>query len=133
MKFQKNIPFTVNHAVLDQSYSFDTAPPCRCNTNHLCLVHQNSGSPDPNLKSFPISRRLERREIKDTPDYKILLAQAKNNDIILEDAIPINQTRYNLLQLICFYQDMEAIHLKDILSTDLITHQIQPRERYFLP
>ena len=74
MKPQKNIPFTVNHAALDQSYSFDTAPPCRCNTDYLCLVHQNSTSFEPNPKSFPISQCLKRWEIKDTPDYETLLA-----------------------------------------------------------
>ena len=51
-------------------------------------MHQNSASSEPNPESFPTSRRLERRKIKDTPDYKTLLAWAKDKGITLGDAIP---------------------------------------------
>lgn len=71
-------------------------------------MHQNSASPDPNLKSFPISRRLERWEIKDTPDYETLLAWVKDKGITLGDFIPTDQARYDLLQWIWVYQDVGA-------------------------
>lgn len=87
----------VNHAGLDQFYSFDTTPLYRCNTNYLCLVHQNSASFESNLESFLISQRLKKREIKDTPDYETLLAWGKDKDITLGNAIPTDQARYNLL------------------------------------
>ena len=93
----------VNHAVLDQSYSFDITPLCRCNTDYLYLIHQNSASSEQDPGSFPISRRLERRKIKDTPDYETLLASAIDKGITLRDAIPTNQVRYDLLQLIWVY------------------------------
>ena len=87
----------VKHVALDQSYSFDIAPPCQCNTNYLCPVHQNSASSEPYLKSFFTSRRLKRREIKDIPDYETLLAWAKDKGITLGDAISTDQARYDLL------------------------------------
>ena len=100
MKPQKNISFIVNHTDLDQFYGFDIAPSYRCNTNYFCLVHQNSASFEPNPESFPTSQRLERQKIKDTPDYETLLALAKDKGITLGDAIPTDQARYDLLQLI---------------------------------
>ena len=119
------MPFTVNHVVMDQSYSFDINPLYQCNTNYFCLIHQNSAGSVPNPKDFSISQRLERWEIKDKPDYKTLLALAKDKSITLGDPIPTDQVRYDLLQLIWVYQDVRAIHLKDILSTDHIIHWIQ--------
>ncbi len=37
------------------------------------LIHQHFVDSDCILKSFPTARRLEKREIKGTPDYEILL------------------------------------------------------------
>ena len=55
MKLRKNIPFTVNHAVLDQFYSFDTALSSRCNTDFFCLMGQNSASSKSNTETFSTS------------------------------------------------------------------------------
>lgn len=62
------------------------------------------------------------------PIYKVLFAQAKKKEIILENAIPTDKARYNLLQLLYIYQDVRVAQLKDILPTNLITHQIQLQE-----
>lgn len=37
------------------------------------------------------------------PDYKALLAGAKEKKIILEEVIPTNKARYDLLQLLWIY------------------------------
>lgn len=58
-----------------------------------------------------------------------MLVWVKYKDIILEDAIFIHQIRYDLLQLIWVYQNVGAMHLKDIPPTNLITHRIQPHEK----
>ena len=71
---------------------------------------------------------MERREIKSTPDYKTLLAWAKEKGVTLGDAIPIDKAKHDLLRLLWVYQDVEATQLKDIPPTDLITHRIKPRD-----
>ena len=57
-----------------------------------------------------------------------MLVWVKDKDITLKDIIPIDQARYDLLQLIWVYHDVGVIYLKDIPLTDLITHWIQPHE-----
>ncbi len=120
--------FTVNYARLHQSYIFDIPSTCRCNTDCLCLIYQHSVHVENPLKSFPTTHRLVRREIKDTPDYKALLARAKKKGVTLGEAISNDKAKFNLLKLLWVYQDVEAITLKDIPPTDLITHRIQLKE-----
>ena len=93
------------------------------------MVYQNFANSQSNLESFPLSKRPERRKIKDLPDYGTLLAWTKDKNITLEDAIYTDQARYDLLWLIWVYQDVRKIHLKDILYTDLITYQIKLRKK----
>ena len=80
------------------------------------------------MKGFPTTRRLERREIKDTPDYKTILAWTKEKGVTFGEAIPIEKAKFDLLQLLWVYQDVEAIKLIDIPLIDLITHRIQLKE-----
>lgn len=80
------------------------------------------------MKSFLTTCQLERREIKDTPNYKILLAWARKKGITLEKAILTDKAKYDLLQLLWVYQDVGATQLKGILLTNFITHRIKPRE-----
>ncbi len=127
-KDQIYVTFTVNYTRLHQSYTFDIPPPCRCNTNCLCLVHQHSVDTENPLKNFPTTRRLVKQEIKDTPDYKALLAWVKKKGVTLRKAISNDKVKFDLLKLLLVYQDVEAITLKDIPPTDLITHRIQLKE-----
>ncbi len=127
-KDQTYITFTVNHARLHQSYTFDIPLPCQCNTNCLCLVHQHFVDAENPLKNFFTTRRLVRREIKDTPDYEALLVWAKKKGVTLGEAISNDKAKFDLLKLLWVYQDIEAITLKDIPPTDLITHRIQLKE-----
>lgn len=99
-KDQTHATFTVSHACLHQSYTFDTPPPCQCSTDCLCLVHQHSVNSENPLEKFPTTRRLERREIKDTPDYTTLLAWTKEKGVTLEEAIPTDKAKFDMLQLL---------------------------------
>ena len=76
------------------------------------------------MYGFPTTRRLERREIKDTPDYETLLVWAKEKRVTFGEAIPTDKAKFDLLQLLWVYQDVEAVKLKDIPPTNLITHRI---------
>ena len=69
-------------------------------------MHTNSASSELNLESFPTLQRVEKRKIKDTPNYKTFLAWAKDKGITLGDTIPTDQARYDLLQLIWVYQNV---------------------------
>ncbi len=44
------------------------------------------------------------------------------------EAISNDKAKFDLLKLLWVYQDVEAITLKDIPPTDLITHRIQLKE-----
>ena len=81
------------------------------------------------MKVYPITRQLERREIKNTPDYETLLAWAKEKGITFGETITIEKAKFDLLQLLWVYQDVEVIKFKDIPPTNLITYGIQPKER----
>ncbi len=98
------------------------------NTDCLCLVYQHSVDAKNPLKSFPTTRRLVRREIKDIPDYEALLAWVKKKRVTLGKTILNDKAKFDLLKLLWVYQDVEAITLKDIPLTDLITHRIQLKE-----
>ena len=80
------------------------------------------------MKDFPTTCRLERCDIKDIPDYQILLTWPKEKVITFGEAIPTEKAKFDLLQLLLVYQDIEAIEFKDIPPTDLITYWIQRKE-----
>ncbi len=92
--------FIVHYLCLNQSYIFNTLLACRCNTDCLCLVNEYSVDSDGILKSFSTACWLEKREIKDTSDYKILIALAQEKSITLGETIPTNKAKYDLLQLL---------------------------------
>lgn len=64
------------------------------------MVYQHSVDSDTNLKNFSTARQLERREIKNIPDYEDLLAWNKKKGITLGEAISTNKTKYDFLQLL---------------------------------
>ena len=92
------------------------------------MVHQHSVDAKNLLNNFLTTRKQVRREIKDTSDYKVLLAWAKKKGVTLGEAISNDKAKFDLLKLLWIYQDVEAITLKDIPPTDLIIYQMQLKE-----
>lgn len=95
--------FTVNHSYLNQTYNFDTPPPCQYNIDSLWLVHHYSVNTESPSNSFPTIRQLERHKIKDGSDYKTLLIWAKEKRICFGEANPTDKVKYDLLQLLGDY------------------------------
>lgn len=125
MKTNIYITFTVNHLYLDKSYTFKIFLSCLCNTNYFYLIYQYCIYNNYILKSFSIAHQLKKQKIKNTLDYKTLLALAKKKSITLKKTIPINKTNYDLLQLLWVFKDVRVKQLKDISLTNLITHRIK--------
>ncbi len=63
-----------------------------------------------------------RQDIKDISDYKALLAWAKKKGVTLGEAISNDKAKFDFLKLLWVYQNVEAIMLKDISLTNLITY-----------
>lgn len=118
--------FTVNHAYIYHSYTFDTRSPYWCNINCLYLVYQHSVNCENPLKNFFIPRWLAREEIKYISDYTTLLVWAKEKEVTFRKAIPTDKITFDRWKpLLWVYKDVEALKLKDMSPTDLITYWIQ--------
>ena len=78
--------------------------------------------------SFPTSRRITRRELDNSRSYEELKTWAKDEGIILGEAIPSDEKKHQLLDLIWTYRDVGAKEVKEIPPTDLLIHRITPRQ-----
>lgn len=124
---QIHITFKIEYARFHQLYTFDISLSYQYNNDSLCLVYQHSVNSENLYKNFPITHSLERKKIKNTPDYTTLLAQAEKKKVTLGEAISIGKVKFDMLQLSQIYQDIEAINLKNIPPKNLIIYRIQPK------
>ena len=124
-------------------------PKCVCPNGRRCILHWDHeyGLEDPeNVESlkafnatvdpsttwtadtFPTKRRVLRREIDTSQSLDALKEWAEAEGITLGKAIPNDEWRLKVLQLLWTYRDIGAKELKDIPATDLIVHRVTPRQ-----
>lgn len=142
--------FTVHHTHVGTQTDFDETPECRCfpqDPEYACLLHWDEGQHNERCRitlaaynnmieqekegknnGFPTTRRVVRRQTDRTRSFDTLMEWAKEEGITLGEAIPDNEARLQLLQLIWTYRDVGAKEVKEIPATDLTVHRIAPRD-----
>ena len=144
----KPVTFLVNNTIVGTKSIFSRLLKCRydienqqiyllyINASNTLLVRGITNKQD-RLKSlykrldkvlFPTSRRITKRELNNSRSYKELKTQIKDEGIILREVILSNKKKYQLLNLIWIYYNINAKEVKEIPPIDLLIYHIIPQQ-----